>query len=197
MKIHNIVYVSKYGYTKKYAEILANKLGVCAYSLKEAKKNIKKGEPIIFLSGLNNNRLNELKKVQKKYDITSILAVGMSFIRPTLPELVRIVNGFPEDFPLFYAQGGLDPNKISKLERFFLQVSLAPYNQITEPTEEDRMTVDMLGNAADYVSEDKLYEYYAYLLDDPSYLELIPRKETNPSLEEENEEQEKEEDALQ
>lgn len=185
MKIHNIVYVSKYGYTKKYAEILANKLGVCAYNLKEAKKNIKKEEPIIFLSGLNNNRLNELKKVQKRYDIKSVLAVGMSFIRPTLPELVRIVNGFPEGFPLFYAQGGLDPNKISKLERFLLQVSLAQYSQITDPTEEDRMTVDMLGNAADYVSEDKLYEYYAYLFDDPTYLDLIPKnEEVNDIIEE-------------
>ena len=39
------------------------------------------------------------------------------------------------------------------------------------------MTVDMLGNAADYVSEDKLYEFYAYLLDDPTYLDLLPKEE--------------------
>ena len=177
MKVFNIIYVSKYGYTEKYAKLLANKLGVNAYTINEAKKMLSKGEPVIFASGLNNNRLNDLKKVQKRYEIRSVLAVGMNFYRPTLPELVRIVNGFDEGFPLYYAQGGLDPNKISKIERFFLQVSLAPYNQITEPTDIDRMTVDMLGNAADYVSEDKLYEFYAYLLDDPTYLDLLPKEE--------------------
>ena len=177
MKVFNIVYVSKHGFTEKYAKMVSEKLGVNAYTLKEAKKALSKNEPIIFMAGINNNRLNDLKKVQKKYDIKSVLAVGMSFYRPTLPELIRIINGFEEDFPLFYAQGGLDPNKINKIEKFLLQMSLAQYSQISEPTEIDKLTVDMLGNPADYTSEDKLYEFYAYVLDDPSYLDLIPKEE--------------------
>lgn len=177
MRIFNIVYVSKYGYTKRYAEMAADKFGVKAYTLKEAKKELKKGEPIIFMSGLNNNRLNELKKVSKRFDIKSVCAVGMSFFRDTLPELVRIINGFDEGFPVYYAQGGLDPSKISKIEKFFVQMSLGAYNQVMNPSDEDYKTVDMLGNAADYVSEDKLYPFYAYILDDPTYLELMPKEE--------------------
>ena len=177
MRVFNIVYISKYGFTKRYAEMAAQKFGVQAYTLKEAKKELSKGEPIIFMAGINNNRLNELKKVSKRYDIKSVCAVGMSFYRETLPELIRIINGFDEGFPVFYAQGGLDPTKITKIERFFVQMSLGAYNEIMNPTAEDHKTVDMLGNPADYVSEDKLYPFYAYVLDDPKYLELMPKEE--------------------
>lgn len=177
MKKYNIVYVSKYGFTKRYAMMVAEKLGVKAYTLKEAKKELGKAESIIFMAGICNNRLNDLKKVQKKYDIKAVCAVGMSFYRETLPELIRIVNGFDEDFPVFYAQGGLDPKKVSKIERFLLNVSLAQYGQIQNPTEEDRKTLDMLGTAADYVSEEKLYPFYAYLLEDDSYLELLNKED--------------------
>lgn len=196
MRIFNIVYVSKYGYTKRYAEMAAQKLGVNAYTLKEAKKELKKGEPIIFMSGINNNRLNELKKVNKKFDIKSACAIGMSFYRDTLPELIRIINGFEEGFPLFYAQGGLDPTKISKMEKFLVQMSLGAYNQVMTPTEEDYKTVDMLGNPADYVSEDKLYPFYAYVFDDPTYLELMPKEEVIVEAEviDVQEEQEEEKD---
>lgn len=197
MRIFNIVYVSKHGFTKRYAEMAAQKFGVNAYTLKEAKKELKKGEPIIFMAGINNNRLNDLKKVAKRFDIKSVCAVGMSFYRDTLPELIRIFNGFEEGFNVFYAQGGLDPTKISKVERFFVQMSLGAYNQIMTPTEQDHKTVDMLGTPADYVSEDKLYPFYAYVLDDPSYLELMPKEEVvveaevvevnEDSIEEENE----------
>ena len=130
MRVFNIVYISKYGFTKRYAEMAAQKFGVQAYTLKEAKKELSKGEPIIFMAGINNNRLNELKKVSKRYDIKSVCAVGMSFYRETLPELIRIINGFDEGFPVFYAQGGLDPTKITKIERFFVQMSLGAYNEI-------------------------------------------------------------------
>lgn len=181
MKIFNIVYVSKYGFTKKYAMMVANKLGVKAYTIKEAKKELNKKEPVIFMAGINNNRLNDLKKVQKFFEIKSVCAVGMSFYRETLPELIRIVNGFDEGFPVYYAQGGLDPTKISKFEKFMLQVSLAQYSQLQNPTEQDYQTVDMLGNPADYVEEEKLYPFYAYLLDDESYLpkheEIIENEE--------------------
>jgi hypothetical protein len=177
MRVFNIVYVSRYGFTKRYAEMAAQKFGVKAYSFKEAKKELSKGEPIIFMAGINNNRLNEIKKVSKRFDIKSVCAVGMSFYRETLPELIRIINGFDEGFPLYYAQGGLDPNKITKVERFFIQMALGAYNNVMNPTAEDYKTVDMLGNAGDYVSEDKLYPFYAYVLDDPSYLELMPKEE--------------------
>lgn len=197
MRIFNIIYVSRHGYTKRYAEMAAQKLGVKAYDLKEAKKELKKGEPVIYMAGINNNRLNDLKKVSKRYDIKSVVATGMSFYRDTLPELIRIINMFEEGFPLFYAQGGLDPTKLTKIERFFVQMSLAPYNQITEPTEQDYKTVDMLSNAGDYVSEDKLYPFYAYIFDDPSYLEMMPKEEVvveaevveTTVIEEENEEE--------
>lgn len=182
MDKYNIVYVSKHGYTKRYAMMVAEKLGVKAFDLKEAKKNLKKFEPIIYMAGICNSKINELKKVTKRYDVKVICAIGMSFYRETLLELIRIINELEEGFPLFYAQGGLDPKNISMVERFMLNVSFASYGQIQNPTEEDLKTVDMLGNAADYVSEEKLYRLYAYLLEDDSYLRKLEELEAKEEL---------------
>ena len=166
MKKLNIVYESKHGHTKRYAMMVAEKLGVNAYTLKEAKKALQKNESIIFMTHLFNARLQGYKKIQKKYNIETICAVGMSFYRETLIELIKIVNGLPEDYPLFYAQGGLNPKELTKIEVFGVQMSLGAYNNIKEPTEEDYKTVDMLTNAADYVEEEKLEEFYKYLLEE-------------------------------
>ena len=165
-KLMNIIYVSKHGHTKRYAMMVAEKLGANAYTPKEAKKALQKNESIIFMTHLFNARLQDYKKISKKYNIETICAVGMSFYRETLIELIKVVNGLPEDFPLFYAQGGLNPKELNKIELFGVQMSLGSYNNIKEPTEEDYKTVDMLSNPADYVEEEKLEDFYKYLLDE-------------------------------
>ena len=165
-KKFNIIYISKNDHTKRYAMMVAEKLGVNAYTMKDAKKALKKKEPIIFMTYIVNAKLQGYKKISKKYDIQTICAVGMSFYRETLIELIKMINGLPEEYPLFYAQGGLDPKKLNKAEEFILKMSLAGYNNIEEPTEEDYKTVDMLSNAADYVEEEKLEEFYKYLLEE-------------------------------
>lgn len=165
MKKLNIIYVSKHGHTKRYAMMVAEKLGVNLYTPKEAKKQILKNEPIIFMTHLFNARLQEYKKINKKYNIQAICAVGMSFYRDTLIELIKVVNELDEDFPIFYAQGGLNPKELSKIEIFGVQMSLGSYNNIKEPTEEDYKTVDMLSNPADYVSEENLNDFLEFLLE--------------------------------
>lgn len=166
MKKFNIIYISRHGHTKRYAMMVAEKLGVNAYDLKEAKKGLKKKESVIFMTSLANAKLQGYKKVAKKYNIETICAVGMSFYRETLIELIKLVNGLPANFPVFYAQGGLDPRTLNKAEQFVLQMSLAPYNNVENPTEEDVKTIDMLSNAADYVDEEKLQNFYNYLLEE-------------------------------
>ena len=44
-----IVYTSQTGHTQRYAQMLAERTGVPAYSLKEAGKSLRRGEEIFYI----------------------------------------------------------------------------------------------------------------------------------------------------
>ena len=52
--IKAIVYESKAGHTKRYAEMLSDKINAKVMSLKEAKKVLKRNDEIVFRLGLCN-----------------------------------------------------------------------------------------------------------------------------------------------
>ena len=47
-----IVYTSQTGHTQRYAQMLAERTGVPAYSLKEAGKSLRRGEEIFYMGWL-------------------------------------------------------------------------------------------------------------------------------------------------
>ena len=56
-----IVYTSQTGHTQRYAQMLAERTGVPAYSLKEAGKSLRRGEDLFRrrgFSGLSRPRLS-------------------------------------------------------------------------------------------------------------------------------------------
>ena len=59
-----IVYESKTGFTKKYAEMLSAKTGLKLYRVKELSK-ININEEIIFLGWMKIGKVQGLKKVRK------------------------------------------------------------------------------------------------------------------------------------
>lgn len=69
-----IVYESKTGFTKKYADMLAQKTKLKAYRVKELPKDIK-DEEIIFLGWIKAGKIQGLGKV-KKHNIKAVCASG-------------------------------------------------------------------------------------------------------------------------
>ena len=105
-----------------------------------------------FIDGNNVNRyivLPGLRGVGK----TTILFQAYDY-------LLNQKNINPEQILYFSCE------ELNKIELFGVQMSLGSYNNIKEPTEEDYKTVDMLSNPADYVEEEKLEDFYKYLLDE-------------------------------
>ena len=62
-----IVYESKTGFTKRYAEMLAAKTGMKVYRVNELSK-IDKKEEIVFLGWMKVGRIQGLKKVRINID---------------------------------------------------------------------------------------------------------------------------------
>ena len=71
-----IIYQSKTGHTKEYAEYLSKELSIPCYSVCEAKEKINKKEEIINLSWVRATTLVGYKKINKKYQIACLGAVG-------------------------------------------------------------------------------------------------------------------------
>ena len=111
-----IVYNSKTGSSKKYAEILSERTGLKCYSVKES---YPKDEEIIFIGWLRGHKIVGLSKIDQK-NLKAVCVVGLDD-----------VNFFPKDKVIahhkyevetFYLRGWIIPEKINFLEKFILKM---------------------------------------------------------------------------
>ena len=104
-----IVYESSTGHTKRYAEMLSEKIKVPALTATEARKQLKRNDEIIFLGWIAATKIKGLAKV-KKYNVKCVGAVG---IYPKEDACVAsLVTRNKLDKPLFYLRGGLNNDKL-------------------------------------------------------------------------------------
>ncbi|MDY4586892.1 MAG: flavodoxin domain-containing protein [Oscillospiraceae bacterium] len=155
-----VIYESNAGSTKRYAEMLSEKLGVPAYSLKEAQKALQKDEEAVFLGWVFANKIQGLSKAQKRWNLVCACAVGINPRSDKYIEILKESN--PTDIPIFYLRGKLDLTKLKWLQRKLLETIRADLEKQNKPGTEEMISI--LKNGCDLVSEDMLKETIAYLL---------------------------------
>ncbi|MDW7656824.1 MAG: hypothetical protein SCM11_06585 [Bacillota bacterium] len=161
-----IVYRSNTGYTKKYAELLAQKTGLPAYELKEAEKALAKGEEIIFLGWLSAGALVGYKKAAKTWDVKAVCAVGMG--GPTSNQLPGIIEKHKIDSAkAFYLQGGFDLKKLHGIYKFMMimmiKTVVPSMEKKADKTEDDIAALDLFRNGGDCVREENLDQILDWL----------------------------------
>lgn len=155
-----VIYESNAGSTKRYAEMLSEKLGVPAYSLKEAQKALQKDEEAVFLGWVFANKIQGLSKAQKRWNLVCACAVGINPRSDKYIEILKESN--PTDIPIFYLRGKLDLTKLKWLQRKLLETIRADLEKQNKPGTEEMISI--LKNGCDLVSEDMLKETIAYIL---------------------------------
>lgn len=103
-----IVYESKTGFTKRYADMLAEATALRAYSTKEL-GHIPEEEEIIFLGWIKAGRIQGLKKVNHK-SLRVVCGSG-SAEKAESDEQTMMANNHIENLPFFYLRGGCKPLK--------------------------------------------------------------------------------------
>jgi hypothetical protein len=103
-----IVYESKTGFTKKYADILAKKTSLKAFRVKEL-ANVSKEEEIIFLGWMNVGKIQGLNKL-RKHNIKAVCGSGTGRTAEPNAEAVIARNNIGST-PFFYLRGGCLPLK--------------------------------------------------------------------------------------
>lgn len=109
-----IVYTSRTGFTKRYAELLSEATGVPAWSAKEAAKQVPAHSEIFYMGCLEAGTVKGLDALIERYVIRGVAIVGMN---PTgngdLWTEAKINGGFSDHGArIFYLRGGYAPEKL-------------------------------------------------------------------------------------
>ena len=116
-----VVYQSKTGHTKQYAEWIAESLECEAVPLnKVSKSELEECDKVIYGGWLMAGMIKGLNKFLKKgVKSPVIFAVGMSDMSEELIKTIRLQNKL-EDMELFYFVGAVDYNKLGFMSKKML-----------------------------------------------------------------------------
>ncbi len=150
-----VVYTSKSGHTKRYAEMLSEALEIKALTLDEAVKTLERGSEIIYMGWLFASSVKGYKRASKIFKINTVAAVGLC---PTgeLLEEVRKANAIPKSTSLFTVQGGMDREKLYGVDKFMINALIKMLERNKTPSEKDSAMLSLIKKGGDFVSPDNL-----------------------------------------
>lgn len=154
-----IVYESKTGFTKKYADMLAEATALRAYSTKE-RKEIPQNEEIIFLGWIKAGRIQGLKKVNRE-QLKAVCGSG-SAEEAEPDKQTMMANNHISNLPFFYLRGGCKPLKELKgMDKILLSFFVRMLERRTD--EKAKNAVDRIRNGFDGVSKDHLDDVITFI----------------------------------
>ena len=149
-----IVYESKTGFTKRYADMLAAKTNLKVFRVAELTKE-NKDEEIIFLGWLKAGKIQGLSKL-RNHNIKAVCGSGTG--RTAEPDAKTVIERNKiEGIPFFYLRGGCFPLKQLKgLDKFMLSMFVKMLKGRKEKDERLEESISIIENGFDGVKEENL-----------------------------------------
>lgn len=149
-----IVYESKTGFTKKYAEMLSAKTGLKAFPRKEISR-INPEEEIIFLGWLKAGTIQGLAKV-RNYRIVAVCGSGTARKAEPDEQTVMARNKI-QNLPFFYLRGGCLPlGEMKGMDKFLLKMFVKMLKSRKDKDEAMEESISNIENGFDGVKEENL-----------------------------------------
>lgn len=156
-----IVYESKTGFTKKYAEMLSAKTGLKHYPVKELSK-ININEEIIFLGWMKIGKIPGLKKAIK-YNLKVVCGSGAGRTAEPDAETIAARNKLV-NVPFFYLQGGCLPLRdIRGIDRIMMSMFVNVLRKRKDKDEKTIEAIDTIEKGFDGVKEENLIPIIEWL----------------------------------
>ena len=147
----------------EYAKLLARELGGEAYTLKEAKKKLKKKDEIIYLTWIFAGHPKKLKKALKRYKCLEIATVGMTLNKIDQDE---IKFKYKLQCTLYYLPGGLDINRLKGLYKHIAQSvydkMLIKLHHEKDFSDDEKIVAEAIVKGTNYVSRTYLEDILRY-----------------------------------
>ena len=153
-----IIYQSKTGHTKEYAENLSKELNIPCYSVSDAKEKINKKDEIIYLSWVRATTLVGYKKMNKKYKILGIGAVGAYPKSLEYTKQLKDYNHINQE--LFYLRGGINYEKLSK---FYGKLLKIVGKAIAMENPRDKAMIQLFAVGGNFVNKKQLKPMIDYM----------------------------------
>ncbi len=149
-----IVYESKTGFTKRYADMLAAKTGLKVFRVKEISM-VNRDEEIIFLGWMKAGKIQGLDKL-RKHNVKAICGSGTGRTAEPNTETVTARNKI-ESKPFFYLRGGCLPLKELKgMDKIMLSMFLKMLKGRKDKDEKTEEAIFNIQNGFDGVKEENL-----------------------------------------
>lgn len=149
-----IVYASKTGFTKRYAEMLAAKTALKSYAVSELGK-VDPNEDVLFLGWMKAGRIQGLKQA-RRLKIKAVCASGTGRTAEPSPQEVIQRNQL-QGLPFFYLRGGCFPLKeIKGWDRLMLSMFVKILKKRKQKDERIIEAIDIIEQGFDGVKEENL-----------------------------------------
>lgn len=156
--IKAIIYQSKTGYTKEYAESLSKELKIPCYSVQDTKEKVNKKDEIIYLSWIRATTIVGYKKINKKYQIAAIGAVGAYPKSNEYTKQLKEYNHITQE--LFYLRGGINYEKLNK---FYQKILKLVGKAITLENPRDKEMSRLFEKGGNFVNSKQLKPMIEYI----------------------------------
>lgn len=156
-----IVYESKTGFTKRYADMLASKTGLKVFRVKELSK-VNQDEEIIFLGWMKAGKIQGLDKLRKN-NVKAVCGSGTG--RTAEPSAERIISRNKiEGIPFFYLRGGCLPlRELKGMDKIMMSMFSRMLKSRKDTDGKLEETISNIRNGFDGVNEENLVPVLQWL----------------------------------
>lgn len=166
-----VVYASKYGYTEKYAEWIAEELNADVLRTNQVKnQDLKKYSTIVFGGGLYAGSVNGIDVIVKNIESIrdkKVIIFTCGVAKPDNPENVHAIKAGIEkklekikfyDFKIYNLQGGMDFEKLNFIDKTMIKVFIKMLKKKDSASlrEEDKELIKNFESKTNYCSKESI-----------------------------------------
>ncbi len=155
MRADAIVYTSRTGHTRQYAQLLGQALGLAVYSLEEGLAQLPRQSRVIYLGWLQVSRVMGYRKAARNFKISAVCGVGLCDTGAMI-DAVRKASAIDAATPLFTLQGGLDKSSLKGANRLLISMLMKGLSDQKQRSAQDERILELLRADGSYVSRENL-----------------------------------------
>lgn len=175
MKKTVVIYKSRYGSTKKYAEWIAQELGCDLFDANKVNDDMLTSyDVVIFGGGLYASGINGIALIKNSFSSLldkDVIVFTVGLADPEKTDFTSLIDKnftseMKERVKLFHLRGSMDYNKLSFVHRTMMAMLKSMISRKPEKdlSEDDKGILQTYGQTADFTKKENIYPIVDYVM---------------------------------